>query len=114
LRTRRGHLGLRNIALSARLIEVGLAGEVLRTKSLEPIERRLCRRERGLGAPELRLGRRGLCPILLDRGPEQRGIDLREDIAFFHDRIEIDEDFGDASRNLRPDLHLRDRLNGAR
>jgi hypothetical protein len=107
-------LRLGDVALTARLIDVGLAGQILGAQPLDAREVHLRRRERGLRAPELRLGGGGLRSILLDRRAEQRGVDFGEHVPLLHHGIEVDEDFRDPPRNLRANLHLGQRLHRAR
>src|SRR5439155_459761 len=56
-------------------------------------------------ARELRFGGRELRAVLLDGRAEERRIDLGEHVPLFYERVEVDEDLGDAHRDVRADLY---------
>ena len=58
-----------------------------------------------LGLLEVALGGGVVGARLLDGRFEKLGVDLRDDVALLHRRVEVDEDLRDAARNLAAHLH---------
>jgi hypothetical protein len=81
------------------LIEIGLGGVLLRHERLRPRGVQAREIEPGLRVRQLALG-------LIDIRLKDHGIDLRDDLACFYDRIKIGEELLDVARDLAAHLDV--------
>ncbi len=111
LSARRDHRGLGRLQRGLRGVEIGLGDEVAGAEGLVALVGPARSEDVGLGLLQLAIGGEHVGLRLGEVGLEERGIDLRDELALLHRRVVVGVELGDAPADLTADLdgdHRRD------